>query len=61
LLETDLMLRDINKGIIPKIPNRTSADSVFVSEDTAPRGDMFLSLAAGMGNIYSAALFSSEV
>ena len=61
LLETDLMLRDINKGIIPKIPNRTSADSVFVSEDTAPRGGMFLSLAAGMGNIYSAALFSSEV
>lgn len=61
LLETALMLRDIAHGCVPAIPNRTGSDDVFVSSDTPVRGDKFLSLAAGMGNIYSAALFSTEV
>ena len=61
LLETGLMLRDIAHGIVPAIPNRTVSDRTFVSEDTPVQGDKFLSLAAGMGNIYSAALFSVEV
>ena len=61
LLETALMLRDIAHGCVPAIPNRTGSDGVFVSSDTPVRGDKFLSLAAGMGNIYSAALFSTEV
>ena len=61
LLETGLMLRDIAYGVVPAIPNRTDSDSVFVSEATPVRGDKFVSLAAGMGNIYSAALFSVEV
>ena len=61
LLETSLMLRDIKNGKLPAIQNRTASDPVFVSEDTPVRGDKFISLAAGMGNIYSAALFSTEV
>jgi len=61
LLETALMLRDIKTGKLPAIQNRTDSDPVFVSEDTFVRGDKFISLAAGMGNIYSAALFSTEV
>jgi hypothetical protein len=55
------MLRDIAHGTIPAIPNRTGSDSVFVSADTPVQGDKFLSLAAGMGNIYSASLFSVGV
>lgn len=61
LLETGLMLNDISTGVVPAILNRTGSDPVFVSKDTEPRGDKFVSLAAGMGNIYSAALFSVEV
>ena len=61
LLETGLMLRDIAYGFVPAIPNRTGSDGVFVSAAAPVQGDKFLSLAAGMGNIYSAALFSVEV
>jgi len=61
LLETGLMLHDLAHGVVPAIPNRTESDDVFVSADVPPQGDKFLSLAAGMGNIYSAALFSTEV
>jgi 3-oxoacyl-(acyl-carrier-protein) synthase len=61
LLETGLLLNDLERGIVPQILNRTEADDVFLSYDApAPQGP-FLSLAAGMGNIYSAALFSTEV
>jgi hypothetical protein len=57
LLETLLLLDDMKKGIVPGIANRTESDSVFLSQDTkAPKG-YILSLAAGMGNIYSAAIF----
>lgn len=61
LLETGLMLRDIACGVVPAIPSRTDSDSVFLSEAAPVQGDKFLSLAAGMGNIYSAALFSVGV
>jgi len=61
LLETGLLLNDMKRGIVPQILNRTEDDDVFLSYDApAPRGP-FLSLAAGMGNIYSAAIFSAEV
>lgn len=57
LLETLLLLDDVKKGIVPAIENRTETDPVFLSENVeAPKG-FILSLAAGMGNIYSAAIF----
>lgn len=60
LLETCLLLGDIKQGVIPAILNRTTEDSVFLSHPTSPPDGAFLSLAAGMGNTYSAALFSTE-
>jgi 3-oxoacyl-[acyl-carrier-protein] synthase II len=61
LLETGLLLRDLKNGCVPKIPNRTQVDPVFLSSDAPVPEGLILSLAAGMGNIYSAALFSREV
>jgi 3-oxoacyl-[acyl-carrier-protein] synthase II len=61
LLETGLLLRDLKSGFVPKILNRTQDDSVFLSSDAPIPEGLMLSLAAGMGNIYSAALFSREV
>ena len=61
LLETGLLLRDLESGLVPKILNRTQDDSVFLSSDAPIPEGLMLSLAAGMGNIYSAALFSREV
>ena len=58
LLETVLLLDSIKNGSIPAIPNRTDQDSVFLSESApAEQGGLILSLAAGMGNVYSAAIF----
>ncbi len=57
LLETLLLLDDIKSGFVPAIENRTKTDSVFLSESTAPPDGLIMSLAAGMGNIYSAAIF----
>jgi len=58
LLETVLLLDSIKNGSIPPIPNRTDQDSVFLSESApAEQGGLILSLAAGMGNVYSAAIF----
>ena len=57
LLETLLLLDDIKAGYVPKIENRTETDSVFLSESVKPPKGLILSLAAGMGNIYSAAIF----
>jgi hypothetical protein len=57
LLETLLLLDDIKKGFVPGIENRTETDSVFLSEAISPPKGLILSLAAGMGNIYSAAIF----
>ena len=61
LLETGLLLRDLESGFVPKILNRTQDDPVFLSSDAPIPEGLMLSLAAGMGNIYSAALFSREV
>jgi 3-oxoacyl-(acyl-carrier-protein) synthase len=57
LLETLLLLGDMKAGFIPAIENRTETDSVFLSESTSPPSGLIMSLAAGMGNIYSAAIF----
>lgn len=57
LLETLLLLDDMGRGIIPGIPNRTEDDSVFLSKDIPAIDGDILSLAAGMGNVYSAAIF----
>jgi len=57
LLETLLLLDDIKSGVVPAIPNRTESDSVFLSDSTTPPNGLIMSLAAGMGNIYSAAIF----
>jgi len=47
--------------IVPCIANRTAYDEVFLSEDVkVPQGDI-LTLAAGMGNVYSAAVLSLEI
>lgn len=57
LLETLLLLEDMRSGMIPEIPNRTESDEVFLSEPISPPTGAVLSLAAGMGNVYSAAIF----
>jgi len=57
LLETLLLLDDIKSGVVPAIANRTESDSVFLSDSTTPPNGLIMSLAAGMGNIYSAAIF----
>ena len=57
LLETLLLVENMQNGFVPEIPNRTDEDSVYLSKPVpAPKG-LVLSLAAGMGNIYSAAVF----
>ena len=58
LLETCLLLNDIRKGSVPEIKNRTEVDERFISHPQPAPDGLMLSLAAGMGNIYSAALFS---
>jgi 3-oxoacyl-(acyl-carrier-protein) synthase len=58
LLETCLLTDAMHAGTIPAIPNRTEVDTVFLS-DPQPRPDgLMLALAAGMGNVYSAAVLS---
>jgi 3-oxoacyl-(acyl-carrier-protein) synthase len=57
LLETCLLVDDIRSGIVPAIPNRTEQDAVFLSEDKQFGGGLILSVAAGMGNVYSAAIW----
>jgi 3-oxoacyl-(acyl-carrier-protein) synthase len=62
LLETLMLIDDIrHKEIVPAIANRTAKDTRYLSEDTmAPSGDI-MALAAGMGNVYSAAVLSLEI
>ena len=57
LLETCLLLDDLKSGFVPEIKNRTEEDSVFLSKPEAKPDGLILSLAAGMGNIYAAAIF----
>jgi 3-oxoacyl-(acyl-carrier-protein) synthase len=61
LLETCMLIDNMNSGFVPAIPNRTQEDDVFLSHDIeAPKGAI-LSLAAGMGNVYSAAVLTTEL
>jgi 3-oxoacyl-(acyl-carrier-protein) synthase len=57
LLETLLLLDNLVYGVVPAIPNRTEKDDMFLSEDCETPDGLILSLAAGMGNVYSAAIF----
>lgn len=62
LLETCLLLDTLKQtGKVPAIKNRTEHDPIFLSEDTEPENGYILSLAAGMGNIYSAAIFDPRI
>jgi 3-oxoacyl-(acyl-carrier-protein) synthase len=59
LLETCLLVDSLKTGIVPAIKNRTEEDHVYLSAPVqAPERATFLSLAAGMGNVYSAAIFT---
>ena len=61
LLETCLLIDNMAHGFVPAIPNRTQEDNCFLSYDAdAPEGAI-LSLAAGMGNVYSAAVMTTEL
>ena len=60
LLETCLLIDDLKRGVVPKIENRTTHDNRYLSQDQSNPGGLILSLAAGMGSVYSAALFSME-
>ena len=58
LLETCLLLDSMQEGLVPPIPNRTKKDTRYISDEVYVGGRInILSLAAGMGNIYSAAIF----
>lgn len=61
LLETCLLLDDVRNEVVPAIKNRTEEDRVFLSEPGYPPDGLMLSLAAGMGNIYAAAIFDYRV
>ena len=61
LLETCLLLDDVRERLVPPIKNRTEEDKVFLSESAAAPDGLMLSLAAGMGNIYAAAIFDYRV
>lgn len=61
LLESLMMFEDIKKNEIPAIPNRTEEDKVFLSSPVAPPEGLILGLAAGMGNIYAAAIFDTRI
>lgn len=61
LLETCLLLDNLGNGIVPRIANRTEHDGRYLSEDANNPGGLIMSLAAGMGNIYSAAVLSAEI
>lgn len=62
LLETCLLLDSMREGLVPAILNRTTEDATFLSIGAEVSGETnILSLAAGMGNIYSAAIFKTRV
>lgn len=62
LLETCLLLDSMRDGLVPAILNRTTEDPRYLSVGAEVSGETnILSLAAGMGNIYSAAIFKTIV
>jgi hypothetical protein len=57
-----MLLNELKQtGKVPAIKNRTEDDHVYLSEPTKPEDGLILSLAAGMGNVYSAAIFDMKV
>ena len=61
LLESLMLFEDMKRGYVPGILNRTEDDDVFLSKECAVPDGYVMSLAAGMGNIYSAAIFNTRV
>lgn len=62
LLETCLLLDSMRNCLVPAILNRTVEDPRYLSLAAEVSGETnILSLAAGMGNIYSAAIFRTTV
>jgi 3-oxoacyl-(acyl-carrier-protein) synthase len=61
LLETTLMVEACKNNQVPCIANRTTHDERFLSQPTDFPDGLCLSLAAGMGNVYSAAIFDMRV
>lgn len=57
LLETVLLLDELKKDTVPAIANRTEEDKIYLSEPAKAPDGYILSMAAGMGNVYSAAVF----
>ena len=58
LLETLLLFNDLEKGAVPEILNRTERDDTYLSHPVEVPDGTVLSLSAGMGNVFSAALFN---
>ena len=52
-----MLFDDMKNGYIPEILNRTENDKIFLSEPAIDPKGYIISLAAGMGSIYSAAIF----
>jgi 3-oxoacyl-[acyl-carrier-protein] synthase-1 len=61
LIETLMLFDDMGNGFIPEIPNRTEHDTIFLSEKSSVPEGYIMTLAAGMGNIYSAAIFNLRI
>lgn len=56
LLEICLLATAYKTGVVPAILNRTEVDAVFISDPYPAPDGLTLALAAGMGNVYSAAV-----
>jgi hypothetical protein len=61
LLESLMLFDDLKSGYVPEIANRTEHDTIFLSDPVLMPTGYIMSLAAGMGNIYSAAVFNTRV
>ena len=62
LLESLMLIESIKQdGIVPPIFNRTREDPVYLSSPVYTKDVKILSLAAGMGNIYAAAIFDTKI
>jgi 3-oxoacyl-[acyl-carrier-protein] synthase II len=61
LLESLMLFDDLKSGYVPEIANRTEHDTIFLSDPVLMPKGYIMSLAAGMGNIYSAAVFNTRM
>lgn len=57
LLESVLAIHDARTGVVRGIANRSERDDVFLSHDQNHHIRRILSLSAGMGNVYGAAIW----